>query len=67
MNLNGSRSYDAVLCPPVLRDQYAVHVSFKAKIIQYALDHFPDEYAKRDANAVGNRHYNDAVYTRLGL
>jgi hypothetical protein len=67
VNLNGSRKYDAELCPPILRDQYAVHVPFKAKIIQYALDHFPDEYAKHDPNAEGNRHYNDSIYTRLGL
>ena len=67
VNLNGSRKYDAELCPPILRDKYAVHVPFKAKIIQYALDHFPDEYAKRDVSAGGNRLYNDSVYTRLGL
>jgi len=67
VNLNGSRKYDAELCPPVLRDQYAVHVPFKAKIIQYALDNFPVEHSKRDPNAGGNRHYNDSVYTRLGL
>ena len=67
VNLNGSRRYDAELCPPILRDRYVVHVAFKAKIIQYALDNFPTEYAKRDSNAAGNRHYNDSVYTRLGL
>lgn len=67
VNLNGSRKYDAELCPPILRDQYVVHVPFKAKIIQYALDNFPAEYAKRDTNAGGNRQYNDSVYTRLGL
>jgi len=67
VNLNGSRAYDAELCPPILRDQYAVHVPFKAKIIQYALDNFPDEYAKRDPKEVGNRHYTDSIYTRLGI
>src|SRR6266567_3550432 len=67
VNLNGKRSYDAHLCPPILRDKYAVHVSFKMKIIQYALDHFPDEYVACDTSAGGNRHYNDAIYSRLGL
>jgi hypothetical protein len=67
VNLNGSRKYDAERCPPILRDEYVVHVSFQAKIIQYALDHFPAEYAKRNPAAAGNRHYNDAVYTQLGL
>lgn len=67
VNFNGSRKYDAEFCPPILRYQYAVHVPFKAKIIQYALDHFPDVYAKRDLDAGGNRHYNDSICTRLGL
>jgi len=67
VNLDGSRKYDAQLCPPILRDQYVVHVPFKAKIIQYALDNFPAEYAKRDLTATGNRHYRDVIYTQLGL
>lgn len=67
VNLNGSRKYDAELCPPILRDQYVVHVPFKAKIIQYALDHFPAEYAKRSPNDDGNRQYPDSFYKRLGL
>jgi hypothetical protein len=67
VNLNGSRQYAPERCPPILRDQYVVHVPFKAKIIQYALDNFPAEYAKRASNAGGNRHYNDSVYTQLGL
>lgn len=67
VNLDGSRKYDPDLCPPILRDQYVVHVPFKAKIIQYALDNFPAEYAKRDSTAAGNRHYRDIIYTQLGL
>jgi hypothetical protein len=67
VNLNGSREYDPDLCPPILRDRYVVHVPFKAKIIQYALDNFPAEYAKRDSDASGNRHYLNSVYAGLGL
>jgi len=67
VNLNGSPKDDAELCPPLLRGRYVVHIPFKAKIIQFALDHFPDEYVKRNVTAGGNRHYNDSVYTRLGL
>ena len=67
VNLNGSRKYDAELCPPILRDHYVVHVPFKAKIIQFALDHFPVEYANRDSNAGGNQHYDDSVYSQHGL
>lgn len=67
VNLNKMRSYDADLCPAILCDKYVVHVSFNAKIIQYALDNFPDEYARRDPYAKGNRSYNENVYKRLGL
>ena len=48
VNLNKQRSFDSTMCPAILRDQYVVHVSFNAKIIKHALDHFPSEYASRD-------------------
>lgn len=67
VNLDKKRSYVEARCPAILKDQYVVHVSFQAKIIQYALDHFPDEYAKRPQNAEGNRHYPESVYKSLGL
>jgi len=67
VNLSGARSYDADRCPPILRDTYTVHVSFKAKIIQYALDNFPGEYARRSPSEDGNRHYSASVYRELEL
>lgn len=65
VNLNGSRSQDD-RCPPIVRDKYVVHIPFKAKIVQYALDNFPEEFAKRQ-NDSGPRVYNNAIYDRLGL
>ena len=67
VNLNGRRGHDPDLCPPMLKEHYAVHVAFKMKIIQYALDNFPDEYGKRDKSDTRPRYYNDSVYTKLGL
>ena len=67
VNLNGIREYDSNLCPPILKEQYVVHVAYKADIIKYALDSFPSEYARRDGSAGGNRHYNADVYRKLGL
>lgn len=66
-NLNGRRTYDADLCPAILRDQYVVHVAFKARIIQYALDNFPSEYDRRSLDTSGNRHYSGKIYAELGL
>jgi hypothetical protein len=37
------------------------------KIIQHALDHFPDEYAKHDPADAGPRHYPEGTYKNLGL
>lgn len=67
VNLNKKRNYDSERCPAILQNEYVVHISFNAKIIKYALDHFPSEYASRDPDAGGNRHYNDSLYKELGL
>src|SRR6266478_2422155 len=67
VNLNGKRQHDTDRCPPILAGEYAVHVPFKAKIIQYALDNFPDEFVRREDGAGGNRHYRDSIYQNLGL
>ena len=65
VNLNKARRYDSDRCPPILRNQYVVHVSFEMKIIRYALDNFPREFAGRDPSAGGNRHYNVSVYMKF--
>ncbi len=67
VNLNNMREMDSDLCPPILRTEYDVHVSFKLKIIKYALDNFPSEYHRRDPSEKGPRIYSDSVYRELGL
>lgn len=63
--LNGARGIDLDRCPPILKDEYVVHVPFKAAIVQYALDYFPDDHANR--TEIGPRYYTANVYTDLGL
>ena len=67
VNLNNIREMDSDLCPPILRNEYVVHVSFKLKIIKYALDNFPSEYRRRDPSEKGPRTYPDSVYRKLVL
>jgi hypothetical protein len=67
VNLNQERSIDRERCPAIIRDEYVVHVAFRAKIVQYVLDNFPDFYARRAAGASGPLHYNNKVYADLGL
>lgn len=67
VNLNGLRKQDGERCPGILRGEYVVHIPFKLKIIQYALDNFPSEYGKRTATNSGSRVYNESIYEKLGL
>ena len=67
VNLNDMRQIDANRCPALLRDALAVHIPFKASILQYALDNFPDERYRIQASASGPRVYGDNTYRKLGL
>ncbi len=67
VNLNDERRMDANRCPPLMKGKYIVHVPFRAKIVQYALDNFPGEYGRRDPSVDGDRFYGDDVYKKLGL
>lgn len=68
VNLNGRRSMDEDRCPPLLRDNLAIHVSFNAAIMQYALDHWPDSHLQyRQTQKTGPYYYKESVYTGLGL
>ena len=68
VNLNGLRSLDTSRCPPIIRDQLVAYISFKAAIIQYALENWPTEYHQLRKNGMlGARYYANAVYRRLRL
>ena len=67
VNLNNMRQMDPDLCPPILRNEYVVHVSFKLKIIKYALDSFPGQYHRRDRSEKGPLAYPDSLYRTLGV
>ncbi|MBM3298391.1 MAG: TIR domain-containing protein [Deltaproteobacteria bacterium] len=68
VNLNGRRSMDSERCPPVIRDELAIHVSFNAAIIQYTLENWETRHyeLKRDGET-GPYYYKTEVYERLGL
>ena len=68
VNLNGLRNIDSNLCPPILKDVLAVHISFNQNILQHALENWPGffEMAKKEGKK-GAYYYNEDVYKRLGL
>lgn len=59
VNLNQSRSFDAVRCPPVLNDIGAIFISYRPKIIAHALENF----LMREKD---NWNYPDSVYEKIG-
>lgn len=68
VNLNGLRAQDVDRCPPTIRPALAMHISFNAKIMQYALENWPAQHqARRRANSTGPFYYLSEVYAGLGL
>jgi hypothetical protein len=68
VNLNGLRQMDPDRCPPIIRNELAIHISFNAKIMQYALENWPETDRRlRRKGEIGPHYYDKSVYGRLGL
>ena len=68
VNLNGMRQQDGERCPPVIRDELCMYVSFNAAILQYALEHWPTQHATVSARKEkGPYYYQSTIYEALGL
>lgn len=68
VNLNGKRSMDNSLCPLILREELAVHVSFNRAIIQHALENWPASHISYKAQGkTGPYYYTENVYVGCGL
>ena len=68
VNLNGRKMRDDDRCPPVIRDALAIYVSYKPRILQYALEHWPDQHLDlRRKRRSGPYYYGDHIYQTLGL
>lgn len=68
VNLNGKRSLDQDLCPALMRDSLAIHISFNAKIMHYALENWPAQSEEYRRNGeTGPYYYIASVYEKLGL
>lgn len=67
VNLNKKKEMDATLCPPILRGTCSIHVPFRAKAIQHALDDFCDNFSAYKKKGMTDLYYPADVYTRLGI
>lgn len=67
VNLNKKRRMDNELCPAILRNSFAVHVSYNRDIIKFALDNWPAYYHIHKNDESGDFYYEKQVYDDLGL
>lgn len=68
VNLNGMRQMDPQRCPPTIRNELAMHVSYNPAILQFALENWPQQHANE--KVVGKRgpfYYSQQIYGRLGV
>lgn len=66
VNLNGKRSHDSERCPSVLSDELALHISFNSKILQKALEKWPDIHINKKGKGESiSFYYKDEVYQEL--
>ena len=67
VNLNKSRSKDD-RCPAILNGELAIFIAYGQKILNYALNHWPDSHTKhRKNNETGPYSYKDSVYSDLKI
>lgn len=68
VNLNGLRSLDPNRCPPILKDELALHVSFNTKILEKGLSEWESlHYKYKSEGKKGDYSYNAETYKKLGL
>lgn len=68
VNLDGNKSINNILCPPILRNELAIHIPFGPKIVDFAIKNWPASFKKHLASVgTGPRVYDVNVYKSLGL
>jgi hypothetical protein len=66
VNLNKKKKRDSELCPPLLKDELAIHIPYGQKIMDYALNNWPTGHESHVKNGdSGSYHYPDSVYENL--
>ena len=68
VNLNGKRQLDNDKCPPILKNELAIHISFNQKIIEHALYSWESQFKKlKHEGKSGPFYYTDEVYKNFNL
>lgn len=68
VNLNGKRFVDSENCPALARDNLSVHVSYNQKIIENAINNWPNSHQKyKQEGKTWWFYYLDSVYKALWI
>lgn len=67
VNLNNKRILDEKLCPPILRDRKALHISFNEKILNLAMKEWITGYVAAKLETFLWYYYSEEIYKELGL
>lgn len=68
INTNGIRSVDYDRVPTILKKNLAIHIAFQAKILEYAIDNWPESHYQYKLKEIKNSFkYTEDVYNELGL
>lgn len=66
VNLNKKKHLDSDLCPAILKGKLAVHIPFGQKIMNYALNHWPNSHSlHKKKKEIVPYSYKDSVYDSL--
>ena len=65
VNLNYKKYMDSNLCPLILRNHLAIHVAYGQKIINYALNNWPNWYQTNKRLANGPYYFSMNIYKSL--
>ena len=61
-NLNGLRYMDKNRCPPVIQNEFVVHIAFNRKALAHAIDNWPEYYRNHKNSQSGAMYYKDEIY-----
>jgi hypothetical protein len=68
INLNGKREMDENRCPPLIKDQLVLHISFNQKIIEKAVNEWIESRAQlKRENKTGAFYFKPLIYSQLGI
>lgn len=72
-NLNGKRQMDDGLCPPILKNELALHVCFNQEVLNRCMNFWGDRHSdirlddKKNKTKAGAHVLKEHVYQELGL